>query len=68
MFQGNLSCLFRKKTNKVKPQETVNIKVWENKKVIHEVEVEFDDLKKKSDYISNHKIKKNMSTIYNDSS
>ena len=46
MFNGNFSCLFRNKTNKVQPVK--KIQVWENKKVIHEVEVEFDDLNKKS--------------------
>jgi hypothetical protein len=41
MFQSNLSCLFRKKTNKVEPQQNpqqiVNIKVWENKQNIKTV-------------------------------
>lgn len=37
MFQSNLMSLFKKKTNKVKPQETVNIKVWENKTIIKTV-------------------------------
>ncbi len=63
MFSSNWYCVFTKK-NKVQPVK--KIQVWENKKVIHEVE--FDYLKEKSDYTSNHKIKKNMSTIYNDSS
>ena len=44
MFHGNFSCLFRNKTNKVQPVK--KIQVWENKKVIHEVE--FDDINKKS--------------------
>ena len=44
MFNGNFSRLFRNKTNKVQPVK--KIQVWENKKVIHEVE--FDDLNKKS--------------------
>ena len=64
MFNGNFSCLFRNKTNKVQPVK--RIQVWENKKVIHEVE--FDDLNKKTNYTSNDKIKKNISTIYNGSS
>jgi len=63
MFSSNWYCAFTKK-NKVQPVK--KILVWENKKVIHEVE--FDDLNKKSNYTSNHKIKKNISTIYNDSS
>ncbi len=44
MFQGNFSCLFRKKTNKVQPVKKIH--VWENKKIIHTVE--FDNLQKKS--------------------
>ena len=44
MFNGNFSCLFRNKSNKVQPVK--KIQVWENKKVI--LEVEFDDLNKKS--------------------
>lgn len=63
MFSSNWYCIFTKKT---KVQPIKKIKVWENKNIIHEVE--FDDLKEKPDYTSNHKIKKNMSTIYNGSS
>jgi len=44
MFHGNFSCLFRNKTNKVQPVKKIH--VWENKKIIHEVE--FDDLSNKS--------------------
>lgn len=44
MFSINWNCVFKKKSNKVQPIK--KIKVWENKKVIHEVE--FDDLSKKS--------------------
>ena len=46
MFSSNLTCLFKKKrSNRVQPIK--QIKVWENKKVIHTVV--FDDLQKKSD-------------------
>lgn len=44
MFSRNWSCVFKKKSNKVQPIK--NIKVWENKKIIHEVE--FDNLNQKS--------------------
>lgn len=64
MFSSNWYCTFKKKSNKIQPVK--NIQVWENKKVIHEVF--FDDLQEKSDYTNNHKIKKNISTIYNGSS
>tara|TARA_B100001093_G_C26858627_1_gene1028727 strand:+ start:777 stop:938 length:162 start_codon:yes stop_codon:yes gene_type:complete len=47
MFSSNWYGVFTKK-NKVQPQQIVNIKVWENKKKIHEVEVKFDNLQKKS--------------------
>ena len=65
MFNSNWQWCFTK-NNKIKPKPMKVIKVWENKKVIHEVV--FDDLQKKSDYTYNHKIKKNISTIYNGSS
>lgn len=58
MFNGNFSCLFRNKTNKVQPVK--KIRVWENKKVIHEVE--FDNLQKKSS-----KYKENITNVYNES-
>lgn len=58
MFNGNFSCLFRNKTNKVQPVK--KIQVWENKKVIHEVE--FDNLQKKSS-----KYKENITNVYNES-
>lgn len=58
MFNGNFSCLFRNKTNKVQPVK--KIQVWENKKVIHEVA--FDNLQKKSS-----KYKENITNVYNES-
>lgn len=45
MFSSNWYCIFKKKSNKVQPIK--KIKVWENKKVIHEVV--FDDIKKTSE-------------------
>ena len=54
MFNGNFSCLFRNKSNKVQPVK--KIQVWENKKVIHEVE--FDDLSKKTNNMYKEKCNK----------
>lgn len=44
MFSRNWNCVFKKKSNKVQPIK--KIKVWENKKIVQEVE--FDNLKQKS--------------------
>ncbi len=59
MFNSNWFWFFTKRNN-IRVQPIKTIKVWENKKVIHEVE--FDNLQKKSS-----KYKENITNVYNES-